>query len=226
MKCPNCSQSLWFSRSFCPFCKAPIPEAVQPRVAQSVILNRTVFAAWSVFFAYQLFFLVTHQLWDPLWRRSLRNSTEWGSAVGGAFGGPIMVGIAVWLAWRLYARPPRLSTTIWFIVVCAILIWRNWLGAILMFMHPLFGHTFLGAVAQWWSASTSSLYTAMVMLFPPPFLIFSMIFWPIYCRRIERQETDSISSLAQRLRQSDHFKVYVGVGVLILIWILSALFSR
>jgi hypothetical protein len=65
----------------------------------------------------------------------------------------------------------------------------------------------------------------LAILLPPPFLIFSMIFWPIYCRRIERQETDHLSSLIQRLRQSDHFKIYVGVGILILIWILSALLS-
>lgn len=228
MKCPNCGQSLWVSRTFCPFCKTAIPRTEQPRVAQSVILNRAVFTAWCVWFAYQIFFLATQPIWNPSWRRSIHSSSEWGAAVGGAFEGPVLIGIAAWLAWRLYVRPPRLSLTIWFLVICALLIWKYWVSAILLFMLPAFGgSSLLGAVAQWWSASTSTLDTALVMLLPPPFLIFSMIYWPIYCRRIERQDPDYISSLIQRLRQSDQFKtVSVGVGILVLILILSIFFSR
>jgi hypothetical protein len=31
MKCPNCGKSLWFLRSFCPFCKTKIAAAPRPK---------------------------------------------------------------------------------------------------------------------------------------------------------------------------------------------------
>ena len=85
-----------------------MPASAQPRVAQSVILNRAVFAAWGTWFAYQIFFLATQPIWDSSWRRSVHNSSEWGSEIGAAFGGPVLVGLAAWLA----LAPLRQTTTI------------------------------------------------------------------------------------------------------------------
>src|SRR4051812_39272293 len=95
----------------------------------------------------------------------------------------ILKWFCAWRWGRLYQRPRR-STAIWLIIICAILIWKFWLGGIIFFMHPsLGGHSFGGAVAQWWSRSISGFGVALATFLPLPLVAASIIYWPAYCRK-------------------------------------------
>jgi hypothetical protein len=185
MKCPNCGQNLWFSRTFCPFCKTAIPSFPVSKIPPSSALNTAVAIAWCIFFGYQLSWIATQDIWVALRAPSL-SPTEWGMAFGTVLGGPGLAIIAGLLAWRLYQKP-RLSTSTWLIVVCLILLGRFWIGHIVLLMASRYGgHTFLGAIYKWWLMSTSSFGRALPSFGVPVFLLFSIVYWPFYCSRVER----------------------------------------
>jgi hypothetical protein len=193
MKCPNCGQSLWFSRTFCPFCKIAIPAFPAPKILPSSALNTAVAIGWCIFFGYQLSWIATQDVWVALRAPSL-SPQEWGMAFGTVLGGPGLAALGALLAWRLYHKP-RLSTSIWLIVVCLILLWRFWIGHIVFLMSPRYGgYTFLGAIDKWWLLSTSSVGRALPSFGVPLFLLFSITYWPFYCRRIERPETAQVAA--------------------------------
>jgi hypothetical protein len=144
--------------------------------------TKVFFGAWAVWLLYQLVRLATSYVWT----RPGVGSYEYGMA----FGGATTVGLGGWLAWRLYCRPRR-STSIWFAIICVILVWKFCVADILLFMHPaLGGYTFSGAVAHWWLRIFSSVRVALASLLPIPLLAVSLTYWPIYCRKRKVETSD------------------------------------
>lgn len=143
---------------------------------------KVFFGAWGVWFVYQVARVST----DYVWTKPNAASYDYGAT----FGGAVVVGLGAWLAWRLYQRPRR-STTFWLMIICTILTWKFWVGGIFFFMHPsLGGHTFEGAVAQWWSRSTSGFGVALITFLPLPLVAASVIYWPAYCKKRKVEAID------------------------------------
>ncbi|MBI5799291.1 MAG: hypothetical protein HZA92_01010 [Verrucomicrobia bacterium] len=136
-------------------------------------IAKVVFGSWSSWFVYQVFDMAAniHEVSKPgAWRYS-----SW------VFGGTVTVGIGWWLAWKLYKEPKR-STANWFAVICAILIWKFYVGGILFLMHPAFGgHTLTGAIVEWWTRSSSSVTTTVETVARLLLLLFSVGYWSILC---------------------------------------------
>ena len=147
---------------------------------------KIILPAWGIWFACQLFRLAA----DTRWMRPQSGASAYGFAIGFAFGGPVLVGIAAWLAWRLFQEPRR-RTMIWFIVLCVFLSWKFWIGEIVIYMHPSLGGLKFGeAVAKWWARSTADLGTACASLLPPLLTVVSIGYWPVYCRSRKQETSD------------------------------------
>jgi hypothetical protein len=183
MKCPKCSQGLWFSRTYCPFCKTAIPESQQTGIPLSARLNWIVLIAWCGWFARELGMLAASKIWDIQFSVDHDTSVK----IGVSFGNPLLVGLGGWFALRLYDQPKR-SRAIPFILVCLVLLWKYSLANIVFPMLPQFGGlTLTQAMDRWWSFSTSSLGRMIASILIPGFLVFSIGYWPVYCRWVIRR---------------------------------------
>jgi hypothetical protein len=179
MNCPKCGKSLWFVKSFCPFCKTKI--VTPPRLPDTPLplFHWVMLGAWAVWFGHLVFTLAT----DRSWREPQLTAAEYGDVIASRVSMPIFVGIAGWLGWRLYKRPTR-RVTIWFVFVCVTLVWKSWIGPIVMHMSPAHDSVFEG-IAWWWSVGRVSVKTFLFWLLPPQILLLSIIVWPAYCWRTQ-----------------------------------------
>jgi hypothetical protein len=140
--------------------------------------------SWVLWSVYQIIRLAT----DYDWTTSGVHAYNYGAAIGS----PLLVSIGAWLAWSLYRRPSR-SKSGWFRVLCLILAWKFWIGAILFSMNPnLGGYSFGEAVAFWWSRWTSSFRIALPVLLPLPLLAVSLLYWPRYCGKRKAAMADPV----------------------------------
>jgi hypothetical protein len=107
-------------------------------------------------------------------------ATQWAASIG-AF---LIPAIGCSLTWRLYFRP-RKGLAVWFVVFCLILLWKFWFGGILLSMSPsIMGyHTFYEALKGWWLGETSSFLRAVRSLLPLGLVLFSLVYWPVFCMR-------------------------------------------
>jgi hypothetical protein len=145
--------------------------------------TKIFFAAWGVWLVYLLIRVAT----DSVWTKPGAAYIEYSAT----FGGAIVLSLGAWLAWRLYQRPSR-STAVWLIIICAILVWKFWVGGIIFFMHPsLGGYSFGDAVARWWSRSISGFGVALATFLPLLLIAASVIYWPGYCRKRRIEVIDS-----------------------------------
>lgn len=154
------------------------------------LFPRIILVLWAVWFLYQFICL----LQNPTVRPShARTAYQWHMVIGSALGGPFFVGVTGWLAFRLFARP-RMVTATWFILFCLILLWKFWIGPILIHTFEKWGdHTLIDAIGRWWSSSTVNLRSALEFLGAPILLLISLLYWPFYCGK-RKLHTSAVSS--------------------------------
>ena len=178
MNCPKCGKSLWFVKSFCPFCKTKIVRP--PRLPETPLplFHWVMLGAWSVWFAYLVFALFTDRSWMERQGRELNLHA---AVLGATLGMPIHVGIVGWLGWRLYRRPSR-RVTIWFIVLSVLLAWKTWIGPAVLFRGSE-NFSVFGPIAWWSSIGRISMKTFLLWMLPSQIVLFSLLVWPAYCWR-------------------------------------------
>jgi len=193
MNCPKCGKSLWFVRSFCPFCEAkivvppPLPAAPLPAFAWMIL------GAWGLWFAALVVSLFTNRSWLETQGHDIQsNAVVWGDRLGVL----IEAGIAGWLAWRLYQRPSR-RLTVWFSILCVLLLWKSWIGPALLLRG--FGKYFAFGPIFWWSfldRITANKFLLWVL--PSQLVLFSLVVWPAYCRRTHGWRAEPLSEKPPR----------------------------
>lgn len=135
-------------------------------------------SCWGVWFVYLIARLFIERHWG-----SSQLIADHGTPYAMSFDCPLVVAITSTVAWRLHQRP-RNTTAIAFLVFCAILIWKFWIGSIVMWMHPsMGGHTLNQAFSQWWSHGTTNTRLTLATLLPPVLVLFSVFYWPNHCRQ-------------------------------------------
>ena len=144
------------------------------RAAVSKLTPRIVLGAWSLWVLYRFVVFLTESASRPSGSALL-----WAASIG-AF---LVPAIGCALAWRLYVRP-RKGIAVWFVVFCLILLWKFWLGGILLSVRPsiIGSQTLYEAFRNWWTAVTSSLRAAATLL-SLVLVLFSLVYWPAYCMR-------------------------------------------
>jgi len=151
-------------------------------------VSKIVFGGWSAWFLQQ----VINTFYNYAYVRGMAepklHDFVWPVA------GAVTVGLGWWLSWRLFRNPKR-STANWFALVCGILLWKAYVGVILFLMHPAFGgHSFVGAVGEWWNRSTGSILIAFGTFSRLLLLLFSIGFWSSICFNRSHRQPPSIAT--------------------------------
>jgi hypothetical protein len=188
MKCPKCSQSLWFSRTYCPFCKTAVPESPETALRPSPVLNWAVAGFWFAMVAQHLPTLASNQRWEGLPYRGFYGYAELAAVAGHT----VVFLLGAWAVWRLYEKPTR-GRMIQFFAITLILIWKS---SPFPFMVTKLGggHTFFDALRIWWFYGASSIVTVFTVLFAPFNLAASLVYWPYYCRWVLRPSPNTTAS--------------------------------
>ena len=148
--------------------------------ANSTMQKRLPFAFLSVWVLWALYQLAWSIAAAP-WRSNPGDWPSQGTAYGTAFGGFFLVSAGASLAWLLLREPNR-GLRVCFMAVNVVLLWKFWIGAILVYMHPIMGgHSLPGAAGEWFKHATSSVRGVLATLLPPALILVSMVFWPTYC---------------------------------------------
>lgn len=98
-----------------------------------------------------------------------------------AFGGIPMIALGCALTWAILKQPRR-RLWIGLIILCTILLWKFYVGEIVLGMHPkLGGYTLSESLHVWFSRNTSGVYHFVLWLPSLLLVTASFFFYPIYC---------------------------------------------
>ena len=95
------------------------------------------------------------------------------------------------LALRLY-QEPALPLSIFLALICAVALWKFYIGAILFSAYPsMDAHSIFNSCLKWWRHSTDGVVHFMKAILPLCLLLASIAYWPIHCLSRQHDQTNA-----------------------------------